>query len=122
MTTGHDRQLQRELITLTALVEHLTHAHDDARGYGSAEDLAEHRIAFNSVAMEITQSQECANRISEATISAAPDLPWNVLRALRNVIVHEYGSIDSQALYDTAIYDLPELITQLQELAKQLDE
>ena len=44
---SHDRQLQRDLITLTALVEHLTHAHDDALDYRSAEDLADHRIAFN---------------------------------------------------------------------------
>lgn len=121
MTASHDRQLQRDLITLTALVEHLTHAHDDALDYRSAEDLADHRIAFNSVAMEIIQSQECANRLSETTISAAPNLPWNVLRAIRNIIVHEYGAIDSQALYDTAIYDLPGLIAQLQELAEQLE-
>lgn len=109
-------QNSRDHVVLIELLDHLTHAYDDARSYAAAEDLAEHRRDFNSVAMEIIQSQECAHRLSDAAVRDAPELPWNVLRAMRNVIVHEYGDIDYETHYDTAMHDIPGFITQVRAL------
>ncbi|MEE1314261.1 MAG: HepT-like ribonuclease domain-containing protein [Faecalimonas sp.] len=41
------------------------------------------------------------------------DVPWTDIYGLRNRIVHEYGHIDLQIVYDTLVYDIPELAEKL---------
>ena len=40
-------------------------------------------------------------------------LPWNELTGLRNRIVHDYGNIDLNIVFDTLKYDIPELLEML---------
>ena len=85
--SNHTDQRFRDETNLIRLVEHLQRAHDDASAVGSAEALEE-----------------------DETV---PQLPWNELRALRNVIVHEYDGIDAFALYESATTDAEALLTKL---------
>jgi uncharacterized protein with HEPN domain len=43
-----------------------------------------------------------------------PEIPWNDVIGIRNVLVHDYGSIDLQRVWDTIEVDLKGLQTQLQ--------
>lgn len=56
----HQDWRYRDFVTLIAMVEHLVHAYGDAQCFDAAEELACDRRSFNSVAMELTQAQECA--------------------------------------------------------------
>lgn len=38
-----------------------------------------------------------------------PNLPWKIVRGMRNFIVHNYSHIDAEEVYKTAKKDLPEL-------------
>ena len=98
MTRRHTDQRFRDETNLIRLVEHLQRAHDDASAAGSAEKLESDYMRFNSVAMDMVQAQESARRLSDDFRETVPQLPWNELRALRNVIVHEYDGIDAFAL------------------------
>lgn len=117
----HSDQLFRDQTTLIRLLEHLDHAIEDARGAQSPDDLFANRMRFNSVAMEMTQAQECARRLSESCRQSMPDLPWAELRALRNVLVHDYDEIDVESLYDTVMHDVPELTAQLHPIVDAID-
>ncbi|MBT1169746.1 HepT-like ribonuclease domain-containing protein [Bifidobacterium sp. SO4] len=117
----HSDQLFRDQTTLIRLLEHLNHAIEDARGTQSPDDLFADRMRFNSVAMEMTQAQECARRLSGSCRQSMPDLPWAELRALRNVLVHDYDEIDVESLYDTVMHDASELAARLRPIVDAID-
>lgn len=52
---------------------------------------------------------EAAARISSNIKSAYPEVPWRLIVGMRHVIVHDYFEIDWQAVYDTAVKDIPSL-------------
>ncbi|RSX56695.1 DUF86 domain-containing protein [Bifidobacterium samirii] len=116
----HDDQRFRDETTLIRLAEHLDNAIADAAGVESADALFADRLRFNSVAMEMTQAQECARRLSDDFRAMMPDLPWSELRALRNVIVHEYDAIDSDVLYATVTMDAPRLASALRPMVESI--
>lgn len=49
-----------------------------------------------------------------------PEIPWIDIRAIRNVIIHEYFQVDLGIIWETIQTDLPTLVRQLQELIKRL--
>lgn len=42
-----------------------------------------------------------------------PNIPWMKISGLRNRIVHDYGSIQLDIIYNTVIQDLPLLLNDL---------
>ena len=45
-----------------------------------------------------------------------PQIPWSLMRAMRNGLVHVYFSVDARLLWDKVKNDLPPLIKPLQSL------
>jgi len=122
MTRKHIDQRFRDETNLIRLVEHLQRAHDDASAAGSAEKLEADYMRFNSVAMDMVQAQESARRLSDGFRETAPQLPWNELRALRNIIVHEYDGIDAFALYESATSDAETLLAKLRPYVDSIED
>lgn len=110
----HADQRFRDDTSLIRLTEHLRNALDDASRVSSGEELEMQRQLFNSVSMEMIQVQECARRLSESFRFEHPELPWNELRALRNVIVHECDEVEAETLYESATCDARILLDKLQ--------
>ena len=52
---------------------------------------------------------EAAARVSEPTQNALPDIPWRIIKAMRNRLVHVYFDVDVNVLWATAKDDLPPL-------------
>ena len=42
-----------------------------------------------------------------------PSLPWNLMKRMRNQLIHAYFTIDLNIVWDTLQYDLPMLIPEL---------
>lgn len=59
---------------------------------------------------------EAASRLSEETRASLPDLPWRQMIGLRNRLVHGYGTIRTEAIWDVAKTDLPALIATLEQI------
>ena len=47
-----------------------------------------------------------------------PQIPWALMRAMRNRLVHVYFSVDERLLWDTVKNDLPPLVKPLQSLLR----
>ena len=60
---------------------------------------------------------EAASRVSTATREAHPEVPWGLMIAMRNRLVHEYGTVDVDEVYRTVTGDLPGLTRLLAPLA-----
>lgn len=50
-----------------------------------------------------------------------PHIPWVDMRAIRNVIIHEYFQVNLSIVWETIKTDFPPLREQLQELLEQLN-
>ena len=68
------------------------------------------RAYFNAVAMCILQIGELANSLSEEfRQSTNAQIPWRMIRGMRNVLAHSYGEIDEEVIWETANRDIPYL-------------
>jgi len=59
---------------------------------------------------------EAVSAIPEEVQYLYQDVPWHLMRGLRNQLVHAYFSIAPKILWDTIEQDLPQLITSLEEI------
>jgi uncharacterized protein with HEPN domain len=70
----------------------------------------------DSVAMQILNIGEAASRISEQFRTDHPEVPWHKSIGMRHRIVHAYMKIDWEIVWDSALRDIPDLITLLEPL------
>ncbi len=68
----------------------------------------------DAVLRNFTVIGEAAQSIPDDIISAHPEIPWNDIRDMRNIIVHEYFGVDPSIIWKTITDDLPQLIQQLE--------
>lgn len=59
---------------------------------------------------------EAAARVSTQTRVQYPDIPWLEMTGLRNRLIHGYGAVDLDILWDIIQEDLPSLIQRLKVL------
>ena len=59
--------------------------------------------------MYIQQIGEMAKRLSNEFVDTHNEIPWREIKAMRNIYAHEYDNIAPQIVWDTIIYDCPEL-------------
>ena len=78
-----------------------------------AQELNDNEILLDSMLFRMIQISENAKKLSEEYRESTSKLPWNKLIGLRNRIVHDYGSVDLNILFETLKYDIPELLEDL---------
>lgn len=57
---------------------------------------------------------EAARRLSPEARHKFPEIPWKLITAMRNILIHDYDSVDLDVVYDTAERDVPNLIVRLE--------
>jgi uncharacterized protein with HEPN domain len=76
------------------------------------------RIAQYAVAHALQIIGEAAARVSEETRAKAPGVPWVQIVGMRNRLVHDYGRMDRDILWETVTADLSALIAVLEALVR----
>ena len=61
------------------------------------------------------QISENAKRLSEEYRELHGNIPWGAVYGMRNRIVHDYGNVDLNVVYETLKNDVPELLEMLLE-------
>ncbi len=79
----------------------------DLRGLGEDE------VLLDSMMFRMIQISENAKKLSDDYKEKNNDIPWNELSGLRNRIVHDYGNVDLNIVYETLKQDIPELFKRL---------
>jgi len=80
------------------------------------EAFKEDSKSIRAVEMNFIIIGEAANQIPEDVEEQYPAIPWNLMCAMRNRIVHVYFNVDEKLMWDTVQKDLPPLIPQLERL------
>ena len=60
---------------------------------------------------------EAATHIPDEIRAEHSDIPWRMIVATRNQLIHAYLGIDNDTLWSIIRDDVPELVIQLRELA-----
>jgi len=63
---------------------------------------------------------ESAGRISAEHQALEPEVPWQQVRAFRNVLVHQYLGIDLEFVWSIIVDDLPPLRQRAEQLRSHL--
>lgn len=74
---------------------------------------------IKAVAADLAVIGEAAGHIPEDIVFAHPDIPWPLMKAMRNRIVHVYFDVDPRIIWDTIQQDLPPLIEPLRKLLEE---
>jgi uncharacterized protein len=65
---------------------------------------------------------EAVSRLPSEVTDLAPQIPWAKIRAMRNLIAHDYAGIDTAVIWETVKHRLPEVraavVTMLQRLPR----
>lgn len=74
------------------------------------QELNENEILLDSMLFRMIQLSENAKRLSEEYKQERKIIPWNAIYGLRNRIVHDYGNVDLDVVFETLKNDIPELL------------
>lgn len=82
-------------------------------------EFPDHPMAVRAVAFELITMGEAARALPTEMQTQHPEIPWDKMQEIRNVIVHEYFRIDEEILWKTCQEDLPALVPLLEAILKE---
>jgi len=112
MRAARDRQAMQDMLDHARRVLLLV-------GNRTRCDMEADWVAHAALIRQLEVIGEAAARVTDATRTALPNLPWRSIVGMRNRLIHGYDVIDPEAVWRTAIEDIPALIG---ELERALDE
>lgn len=80
------------------------------------KDLDKNRMLALAILQEIEIIGEAASQISDAFKEKHSQIPWKAAINTRNRLIHGYGDIDYDIVWDTATNDLKSLLQALEKL------
>ena len=76
----------------------------------TAEELSLNELLLDSMLFRLIQISENSKKLSEVYKERHPHIPWNAVYGFRNRIVHDYGNVDLNIVYETLKNDIPDLL------------
>lgn len=81
----------------------------------SVDDLNSNEILLDSMLFRMIQISENSKKLSDDYKQKHASVPWNAVYGFRNRIVHDYGNVELDIVYETLKNDIPDLLDLLLE-------
>ena len=91
-------------------------------GSRSLEEFQNDEMVQAAVVRCVEVIGEAARLVSEDTRKRSPEIPWPLITGMRNVLAHEYGTVDLDEVYDVVVEQLPDLLGHLRALIAELEQ
>ena len=85
------------------------------------ESFKNDKMRVNAVWRSLTIIGEAARKIPPEVETRYPQIPWVQMRAMRNLVVHDYRRVNLNTVWDTMQNYLPGLVPQLRQLLEDRD-
>jgi len=72
------------------------------------------RHMLDAVVKELEIIGGAARNLSASFIEEHPEIPWRRIKAMRNVLIHQYFGVNLKVVWDTCRSNLPQLKSFLQ--------
>ncbi len=86
------------------------------------QDFCEDETTQKAVLYDLIIIGEAAKSISPNTQAKAPNIPWQLMGDMRNIIAHEYFQVNLKVTWSTVKNNLPTVIEPLKNLLRNLEE
>lgn len=106
------------LISLRHMLDSAQEANSFVRGR-SREDLDQDRLLNLALTRLVVIIGEAANRIPTDEQQMYREIDWPKIVGMRNRLIHEYDVVDPDILWETAVQDLPPLISAIERILGQ---
>ena len=104
-------------IVLQKMIGYCDNIDELMQKYNSSFELYVSDISFQySCNMCVLQIGELTTRLSDDFKAQHPEIPWRLIKAMRNIHAHEYESVDFEGMWDTLTQDIPVLRKKLEKL------
>ena len=87
-------------------------------GHVTIEEFNADEVLSSAISFKFVQISENVKKLPSNIYEIYPNVPWVKISGLRNRIVHDYGSIQLDIIYDTVKNDLPNLKNQIEKIIK----
>lgn len=77
------------------------------------DSLCGDELLIDSIMFRLIQVSENSDKLTADFKASFTSIPWRALKGMRNRIVHEYGNVDLEVVYDTVAKDIPALLQTL---------
>jgi uncharacterized protein with HEPN domain len=78
-------------------------------------------LLFDAVLRNLTVLGEAAGRLDRHWTAHHPEVPWSLVTGIRHRVVHDYGHVDPDIVWDTVQEDVPAILRKLQQLLSDMD-
>ncbi|HOF86627.1 MAG TPA: DUF86 domain-containing protein [Armatimonadota bacterium] len=102
----HDREYLHDILEYARRAIEYTAAISD-------EDFADDTLIRDATAHAISLIGEAARHLSDDFRQSHADIPWPRIISMRNRLIHAYGDVDVDIVWDTVQRDLPMLIARI---------
>lgn len=86
----------------------------------SFDELESDVIFQDALTRELEIIGEAAGNLSTEFVKRFPEIPVRDMRAMRNVLAHQYFRVDMEYLWETAVNDIPPLFEELKRIKNEL--
>ena len=77
------------------------------------ENLELNEVLCDSILFRLIQISENSVKLTAEFKSKHNDIPWQAIKGMRNKIVHEYGDVELDIVYQTVTEDIPQIYEKL---------
>ena len=89
--------------------------------FGNDYDIFEEDIAYNSAcSFAVFQIGELTVKLSDEFKQKHDEIPWHKMRGVRNIIAHQYGSVDMEIMWEIMMDSIPELKSFAEKILNQV--
>lgn len=88
----------------------------------TAESLEHDQLKQDAIIRRIAIIGEAAKHITDQAKSRWPQVPYDAMYAMRNMIVHQYFDVDFEEVWKAASESVPELIAALEPIMREIED
>lgn len=111
-----DSETERDALYLRYMLECIERIEEYAGG--DEARFMKSRLVQDATIRNLQTLAESSQRLSGTLRGMAPDVPWKAIAGLRNMLVHDYLGVDSEAVWRIVANDLPALRAALDRLER----
>lgn len=112
--------LNKDKENLLDILESIKKIDEYSKSFNDADTFYNNKLYFDAVMMNIVNIGESVVRITNGFQKKYNEIEWSKMKALRNIIAHDYLGIDAEEIWQIIKNKIPELKKKVEEIITKL--